>query len=458
MYSIKFECEVITPMFMAGADGKTPELRTSEFKGMMRWWWRAIKAEDDIDKLREEEAKIFGGTGEKEGRSKVKIKVFCSNLESNIGNNLKLDYNLNWRFDKTSNSLIGEDAGIGYLLYSTVLLNRERSYIKPGYLFELKLSSFTKNEFKQALAALWLSIYLGGFGTRARRGGGNIIVLNNPENDFGLDFITKGNTSKEIANWIIENLKKACKMITGDEKPEKFAVSYSNLSFSRFIISKKNFTSWSEALHDIGKIFMDFRTRHKKEIFDSAVFGLPVLHRSSDTIVLGGNFDKNNKIKEKIERRSSPLWIKVIKSQGKFYWMVLRLSGEFLEEGKVLLNVERKNSTIKDSQKPDYRLIDEFWNVLKNDYGEEFILSKPKVLDNIIEKIKKETNPKKIILFGSRARGDAYKKSDIDIAVDIDRPLSFPELNIDIVNLNKVDQKLHEKIKKEGVIIYERKG
>ncbi len=27
MNTIKFECEIITPMFLAGADGKTPELR-----------------------------------------------------------------------------------------------------------------------------------------------------------------------------------------------------------------------------------------------------------------------------------------------------------------------------------------------------------------------------------------------------------------------------------------------
>lgn len=458
MEFIRLKCEVITPMFMAGADITQPELRPSEFKGMMRWWWRAIKAEDNIEKLREDESKIFGGTGEEQGKSKVKIKVSCSNLESNKGNNLKSDYNLNWRFDRDSNSLTGEHAGIGYLLYSTVLPRQERGYIRPDYHFDLELSSFSEKEFKQALGALWLSIYLGGFGTRARRGGGNLAVLNNSENNFGLDFIVKGNTPQEVANWVIGNFKKVCKMITGDEKPENFAVSYSNLGFSRFILSKKGFSTWIGALNDIGKIFMDFRIRHKKEIFDTAIFGLPVLHRGSDTTVLGGNFDKNNKIKEKIERRSSPLWIKVLKSQEKFYWMVLRLSGEFLEEGKVLLNMGRGNSTIISSQKPDYRLIDEFWNALKNDYGEEFILSRPKVLDNIIEKIKKETNPKKIILFGSRARGDAYKKSDIDIAVDTDRPLSFPELNIDIVNLNKVEQKLHEKIEKEGVIVYERKG
>ena len=54
VHSVIFKCRVVTPMFMAGADNETPELRPSEFKGMMRFWWRAIKAEDNIEKLKQE--------------------------------------------------------------------------------------------------------------------------------------------------------------------------------------------------------------------------------------------------------------------------------------------------------------------------------------------------------------------------------------------------------------------
>ncbi len=41
MKSIKFTLETITPLFLAGADGQTPELRPPSIKGMMRFWWRA---------------------------------------------------------------------------------------------------------------------------------------------------------------------------------------------------------------------------------------------------------------------------------------------------------------------------------------------------------------------------------------------------------------------------------
>jgi len=47
---------MITPLFMAGADGKTPELRPPSFKGMMRFWWRAMRAENDIDALGQAES------------------------------------------------------------------------------------------------------------------------------------------------------------------------------------------------------------------------------------------------------------------------------------------------------------------------------------------------------------------------------------------------------------------
>ena len=103
---LKLKCKTITPMFMAGADGKTPELRSSEFKGMMRWWWRAIKADDDIGKLRKEEAEIFGGTGEGEGKSKVRVIVKPGSID--IGNDVR--------------EVINDDPGLKYLYYSTFSL------------------------------------------------------------------------------------------------------------------------------------------------------------------------------------------------------------------------------------------------------------------------------------------------------------------------------------------------
>lgn len=78
----------------------------------------------------------------------------------------------------------------------------------------------------------------------------------------------------------------------------------------------------------------------------------------------------------------------------------------------------------------------------------------------------------KLVLFGSRARGDNGPRSDIDIAV-FAPPLSFSEssklmdaisraptlLKIDAVLVSpQTDQNLLESIKKEGIILFSRRG
>ena len=71
----------------------------------------------------------------------------------------------------------------------------------------------------------------------------------------------------------------------------------------------------------------------------------------------------------------------------------------------------------------------------------------------------------RVILFGSRARGDYHKTSDIDLAVsggdivsftiDVDEE-TYTLLNFDVVNLDgPVQEELRESIEKEGKIVYE---
>lgn len=437
MEILTLRCKVITPVFMMGSDSSSPELRASEFKGMMRFWWRAIRGDDNINKLRKDEAEIFGGTGEKEGKSRVIIKVYPQPGRY-IGDNLK-------------NDLEDKDAGIRYLLYSTVLPNRERSYIKPGFEFYISLSSFDENSFKNALASLWASIYLGGFGTRARRGAGNIVVENIEGDTFGLDFVPKGENNETLFNWLKSNLDK-CFLMINNGMVKNFCAKYTNLSFSRIIISNQEFEDWKGALNDIGREYAKFRENHRAKIFDTAVFGLPIVYR-----------DKTTKVEGKYsERRGSPLIIKILVSNSRFYWLTLRLTGEFLQENDALAlkKKTRDKWKIKKTQKPNYELIDEFWNTLKKG-GKEFIFSKPEILDKIIEKIKSDCDPERIVLFGSRARGDAHKNADIDIAVEKPRkPISVLDIiaPIDIVGLDNANSDLRDRIEKEGVIVYERKG
>lgn len=90
---------------------------------------------------------------------------------------------------------------------------------------------------------------------------------------------------------------------------------------------------------------------------------------------------------------------------------------------------------------------------------------KPIVIDEI-RNLADKYQVKKVILFGSRARGDFYRASDIDLAVKGGNITGFTLdvkdttstlLDFDIVDLGKqIDEKLLLSIKKEGIVLYEK--
>ena len=84
-----------------------------------------------------------------------------------------------------------------------------------------------------------------------------------------------------------------------------------------------------------------------------------------------------------------------------------------------------------------------------------------------LRKIASQYDVDKIVLFGSRARGDNQAKSDVDIAVygcrdftnfyfDVEEKV-WTLLTFDIVNMdNDVSEELKREIIRDGVIIYEK--
>jgi len=83
MQKITFRCETITPMFLAGADGKTPELRAPSIKGALRFWWRAIHPNLDLVNLKNKESEIFGGSGDDEAKkSSFSLQIISSQIKN----------------------------------------------------------------------------------------------------------------------------------------------------------------------------------------------------------------------------------------------------------------------------------------------------------------------------------------------------------------------------------------
>ena len=67
---------VVTPMFCGGANPGHAELRIPSFKGVLRFWWRALawsRQDGDLEMIRREEDKLFGSAGG--GRSRVSMSL-----------------------------------------------------------------------------------------------------------------------------------------------------------------------------------------------------------------------------------------------------------------------------------------------------------------------------------------------------------------------------------------------
>ena len=88
-----------------------------------------------------------------------------------------------------------------------------------------------------------------------------------------------------------------------------------------------------------------------------------------------------------------------------------------------------------------------------------------KIIDEIIE-LAKKNQVEKVILFGSRARGDYKVRCDIDLAfqggnsscfiLDVDEETSTL-LEFDVIDLDKpIQEELLESINREGVLLYEK--
>ena len=148
MESITFTCETITPMFLAGADGQTPELRAPSIKGALRFWWRAMHGHLPVDKLKEKESLIFGGT-ERSGRSNVIIRVTHPAL--NIDNSELVPHK---PFMKQEAIQIEQDFDVLLTLTRTI----------QGFSLD------------QLRALFILTCVLGGFGKRVRRGMGSVHI------------------------------------------------------------------------------------------------------------------------------------------------------------------------------------------------------------------------------------------------------------------------------------------
>ena len=153
---------VVTPMFCGGADPGSAELRIPSFKGVLRFWWRALawsRCGEDLKTIQKEEDQLFGGAGG--GRSRVVIThVEPVKSETGFGSELKVG------------------PGARYLGYGVLEPGAQRAFLEPGFGFTVHmrtrdLDRARMSSLENALTALGL---FGGMGARSRKGYGSVSI------------------------------------------------------------------------------------------------------------------------------------------------------------------------------------------------------------------------------------------------------------------------------------------
>jgi CRISPR-associated protein Cmr1 len=172
--------KIITPMFCGGALPKDrAELRLPSFKGVLRWWWRALawsRFEGNLSNIQKAEDDLFGSV--REGQGKVIMRLLPSKAPSMIKKDdvLKLD-----------GKVVGE--GARYLGYGVMeAFGSAKKGVQAGQLtrpclqapfdlrIELRVRDADESNRGLLLDAVKAVGVLGGIGAKSRKGYGSLVL------------------------------------------------------------------------------------------------------------------------------------------------------------------------------------------------------------------------------------------------------------------------------------------
>ena len=329
--SIRTEIEatyrVTTPMFCGGAENQA-ELRLQSFKGVLRYWWRALawsRLNGELGGIREEENSLFGSSDE--GQSRVSMHLEPVELKPfGAGEILKVS--------SARSQRVGE--GVRYLGYGimetfdgkkTKAGRLTRSCISAPFDFTVRMRAHNPDgkperveSVKDALIALGT---FGGLGARSRKGYGSLVIRSLRIN--GKEECEAPQSANELKDRI-RDLRNAA---SADNLPEFPAYTALCVGTRHLLLSsdKKEplemldligrelirFRSWGRGGkilgnqdseknfkndHDLMKKDTAKRKRHPERV----AFGLPHNYgRGKDKQVVSGKYD----------RRASPLFIHI---------------------------------------------------------------------------------------------------------------------------------------------------
>jgi CRISPR-associated protein Cmr1 len=302
-----------------------------------------MQGRDDTVGLHSDESEVFGNTDHFSPVT-VRVRYDQGAFEKAIRSDLKKTENLNSYFDKQNRRIRGPNAGIAYLMFSAISNNR--SYIAPGFSFEVILTSQDEQSFFYAIQSFWLLVFFGGIGLRSRRGAGQIRIISfAPEQLPGnLNLICPAKTAAQLKEFLYNSLQQL--NCSGN------STRYTTLRGAQIDILNRSFTTWIEALNEIGRIYEAYRFDNRGDIFQGPHFGFPVMHgKRGMKGVLNG---------QPVERRSSPLLFKTWSCGNVYFAGFIHMHGDLLPPGGRLGMDGKGNGQINPN------VVEEFLHMIEN--------------------------------------------------------------------------------------------
>lgn len=312
METITFTCEVITPMFLAGADGITPELRPASIKGALRFWWRAmnghlVEKDGDLTLLKTREAEIFGGSGEGQGRSKILIRVKHNELNTSSEefkhNFFTYDGNRRRQAGKAfpTNPMYYLGFGVSSWIKEKKSIAFVRSYILPKTKFEVTIKG-RPQYIQEAIVAFKALEQFGGLGAKSRNAYGCFKIIGIETN---------------IQNFVLQPLQ-VNNLMNNDITDFS---SFSSKSV-QFITKSKFHKTWDEAFKDLCIAYQYARQNveewhrwNKRELI-----GLPIVVK--DEREIEDNF---------IDRHSKPYFLHISRTDTGYTGEIILLPYNYLK-------------------------------------------------------------------------------------------------------------------------------
>ena len=314
MQALDLKVRAVTPVYVAGAAGSTPEARVPSFKGLLRFWYRAFDSH-----FSDYEPKIFGGAGGNYGQSAFLLRV----NEHGAPRRWSWDRALVAKFDEGRGR--GTKNGINYLANMAV---PRREAIAPSAEFTMRVICLRrppKPEVRRALlGSLWLLFHLGGAGSRSRRGFGSFSLeqwgptdqwpelrdlpllascRDAAEAQEALDLALRTLRSNEWPGWppaAGEREHQRTPRLNPRIDTRDIDARGSTTSNFRFALDPRGFydgapDAWACAMNEAGRALQDFRLRRAPDYTDvkdllkkgrplrhapgRATFGLPIAFR-----------------------------------------------------------------------------------------------------------------------------------------------------------------------------------